>query len=130
LIDNWAFIHDRAYSSLLCVWATVGRMSGPPGIWQESGPWKVYVEVLGALDIPDNKNPYVKLTLGNLERQTKRVNTSIAPAWYQEYEFDLVNPQSQLQCSIMDPKKFGSVDIVISFSFSFHLKRDLGCNFG
>jgi hypothetical protein len=84
----------------------------PPGIWQDKGPWKVYVEVLGGRDIPENKNPYVKLKLGETERLTKKVNGSIAPAWMQEYEFDLLNAQQQLQCTVLDPKSFGK-DIVL-----------------
>ena len=70
------------------------------------------MEVLGGRDIPENKNPYVKLKLGDTERFTKKVNSSIAPAWLQEYEFDLNNAQQQLQCTVLDPKSFGK-DIVL-----------------
>eukprot|EP00211_Chloroparvula_japonica_P006982 CAMPEP_0119131692 /NCGR_PEP_ID=MMETSP1310-20130426/10524_1 /TAXON_ID=464262 /ORGANISM="Genus nov. species nov., Strain RCC2339" /LENGTH=391 /DNA_ID=CAMNT_0007122283 /DNA_START=43 /DNA_END=1214 /DNA_ORIENTATION=- len=80
----------------------------PAGIWQETGPWKVYVEVLGGRDIVDNKSPYVKLALGSTEYKTKQVSKSIVPAWYQEFEFDLSNSQQQLHCQLYDHRKFGS----------------------
>lgn len=93
---------------------------GPPGIWKEDGPWKLYVSVLSATNLPDPKNPYVKLVVTsqpNQERLTRKVNGGKCPGWYQEYEFNLDNSQRQLSVSILDPRRIGSDAVVAEKAF-------------
>ena len=101
---------------------------GPPGIWKEDGPWKLYVSVLSATNLPDPKNPYVKLVVTsqpNQERQTRKVNGGKTPGWYQEFEFDLDNSQRHLSVMIQDPRRIGAVSI--SFPFLFFPFCDFLC---